>query len=193
MSPPNPKLPRSVPHEARPAPHGHPRPRRRREHAHPFSMGPTRPRRRHSPLTHGRRAALSPTTARHSPLTHGRHAHDGACRPRRGCAVACTARPHLLACPAGSWRLARQKTERKGEHSMSGTWCRNEMAETGSSETCERPETGTKTDRGSAGVARPGRGALPKCKKQNLVRYDQRPVGSDFSVITYLQIQIETE
>ena len=166
MSPPNPKLPRSFQfHESSPdrklprsfhtaAP---PPTRRRREHAHPFSMGPTRPRRRHSPLTDvrpsrpRRRATLpsftadTPTTARVVP---------------RGRAVLLV-RTCLLAQPA-PWRLARQKTERKGEHSMSGTWwwCRNEMlADTGAVKGLKRVQR----HRGS----RESRPARRVAKKQN--------------------------
>ena len=169
MSPPNPKLPRSAKlprifstgsfHEASTRPH--PRPhesRRRREHAHPSrpwgrpahdgatlpsltaDVRPSRPRRR---ATLPSLTADTPTTARVVP---------------RGRAVLLV-RTCLLAQPA-PWRLARQKTERKGEHSMSGTWCRNEMlVDTGSS---ERPETGTKTP-GEPGVA-PGAARCQKAK-----------------------------
>ena len=104
---------------------------------------------RHFMATFPSLTADTPTTARVVP---------------RGRAVLLV-RTCLLAQPA-PWRLARQKTERKGEHSMSGTWCRNEMAETGSSETCERPETGTKTDRGGAGSRAPGAARCQNAKSK---------------------------
>ena len=170
MSPPNPKLPRTLPRSFHTA--AHPRPHdsaagARAPILHGADTPTTAPLSPHSRPTCGPRAHDGAPLSPHSPPTRP---DDGACRPQGPC---CTARPHLLACPAGSWCLARQKTERKGEHSMSGTWGRNEMAEGGGS------ETGTKTPVEPA-TSRARRGALPKSK---IVRYDQRPVGSDFSVI----------
>ena len=116
-------------------------------------------RRRHSPLTHGRRAALAPTTARHSPLTHRRHAHDGACRPQGPC---CTARPHLLARPAGSMAscTAENRTKRRAQHEQNLVVV--PKRDVGRYRGSERPETGTKTP-GEPGVA-PGAARCQKAK-----------------------------
>ena len=112
-----------------------------------------------APLSPHRRAALAPTTARHSPLIHRRHAHDGACRPQGPC---CTARPHLLARPAGSMAscTAENRTKRRAQHE------RNLVVvpkrDVGRYRGSERPETGTKTP-GEPGVA-PGAARCQKAK-----------------------------